>query len=202
MARSNRVQPDGIFGTLPVRGAFTGNRGALCNAEGKIVRRCNGRRWITCTLREKPGRGGHPLDAPNRYTPLFFLDEAAACAAGHRPCAECRRAAYRSWCDAWRVAVGKSAKADEMDAVLHAARLGPRIRERPIDLPPGAFIQWAGRPHLIRDGIALPYLGDSYGPAVPLPGDEAEVLTPAPTLAVMRAGFRPALSATEDRPNW
>jgi len=82
----------------------------LHDAEGTIRRRHATKGWITCTLREKPGRGPHHVLA-GRWTPLFFLDEAVACAAGHRPCAECRRAAYNDFRSAWGRAFGGAAKA-------------------------------------------------------------------------------------------
>lgn len=179
-----------------------GNRGCLHGAEGAIRRSFANKSWITCTLREKPGRGAHPFPVPGRWTPLFFLDEAVACAAGHRPCAECRRAVYNAFRAAWRLAFGTVPKAVEIDAALHEARLGPQLRALAGDLPPGAFILWQGQPHLRGDSSALPYLAGDYQSAVPLPKAEVEVLTPAPLLAVMRAGWRPAMELAADRPNW
>ncbi len=202
MPRANRVQPDGGFGPVPARGAFMGNRGCLHDASGTIRRRSTTKAWITCTLNEKPGRGAHPFPVPGRWTPLFFLDEAVACAAGHRPCAECRRAIYNDFRAAWGRAFGAVAKAAEMDAVLHAARLGPRRTAVPGDLPPGAFFLWHDRAWLQGDGYALPCLGTGYGAPIPPPRDPAEILTPQPLVAVMRAGWRPVMSQGEDRPNW
>ncbi len=202
MARANRVQPDGSFGCIPARGAFMGNRGCLHDASG-LIRRSQGRRgWITCTLREKPGRGAHGFPVPGRWTPLFFLDEAVACAAGHRPCAECRRAVYDDFRAAWALAFGAQARAVDIDRVLHVARLGPRHSAPAHDLPPGAFYLWQDRPHLQGAGQARPYLGEGYGAAIPSPWQDVTVLTPAPLVAVMRAGWRPVLAPADDRPNW
>ena len=208
MSRANRVQPDGGFATLPRHGAFMGNRGCLHDAQGVIRRGHAGKAWITCTLHERADWGPHPFPVPGQWTPLFFLDEAVACAAGHRPCALCRRAVYNEFCSSWERAFGTSRKAVEMDAALHAARIDPVTRKqrrtlRPArDLPTGAFFLWQDRPHLIRDGLALPYADGSYlAPVVP-PAGEVTVLTPAPLVDVMAAGWRPALSAGEDRPNW
>lgn len=202
MARPTRVHPDGSFGTRPARGAFMGNRGCLHDATGAIRRAWAGKAWITCTLNERPDWGPHPFPAPGRWTPLFFLDEAVAASAGHRPCALCRRAAYRAFLDAWQRAFGARPRAVEVDAALHAARRAARPQIDAIDLPTGAFIRHAGRDWLIRDGLALPYQGDGYGPAAPLPQGKVILLTPAPMLAVLRAGWRPCLSAAEDRPGW
>ena len=198
MARPNRVQPDGSLATAPLRGQFIGNRGCLPNPQGVITRRFQGTRWITCTLAEKPARGKVALDQPGRYTPLFLADEAVACAAGHRPCAECRRAVYRE--------LG-AARAFEMDRVLHAARLDGRMAQRLFvaaadDLPDGAFILWHDRAHLIHQGMAVPYDAAGYGAPVPRPCSEVQVMTPAPLVAVMRAGWHPVMAARLDKPNW
>lgn len=209
MPRANRVQPDGTFLSTPARGQFTGNRGILHDASGAMGRaRWRRKAWITCTTRPRPGRAPLPMAAPGHYTPLFFLDEAVACAAGHRPCAECRRAVWRAFAAAWGRAFGAIPKAPEVDAVLHAARINPATRAQrrheadPATLPDGAFVLLAGAPHLVAGGAALPYAPAGYGPARALPEGPVPVLTPAPLVAVMRAGWRPALSPAEDRPGW
>ena len=207
MTRGNRVQPDMTLDTLPLRGQFMGNRGRL-HDNGVIKRRFAGKLWITCTLREKPARGKVPLEAPGHYTPLFFLDEAVACAAGHRPCAQCRRAVYNDFGAAWLRAFGTKFKAAEMDAALHAARLtDTRKAQRRFwwpasDLPQGVFVAWQGQPHLIRQTDALPYRPQGYARAVQRPVGLVEVITPAPLVALMRAGWQPVMDARGDRPNW
>lgn len=208
MTRANRVQPDSTFLTVPARGAFMGNRGCLHDDAGVIRRRHQGKLWITCTLREKPGRGAVPQAAPGRYTPLFFIDEAVACAAGHRPCAECRRAVYNDFRAAWGRAFGAVASAAEMDRVLHAARLDPVTRQprrheaEARSLPAGCFILWNDTPHLLRAAEMRPYAVTGYGTPLPRPEGAVTVLTPAPLVAVMAAGWQPCLSAEADRPNW
>ena len=128
-------------------------------AGGIGARRWAGRAWITCTLHPKPGRALPGVTPPNGYTRLFFLDEAVACAAGHRPCAECRRAAYQAFRAAWARAFGAQASARDMDAVLHDARIVARSRTQrqhsalAESLPDGAFILWDGLP--CRIGAAL-----------------------------------------------
>lgn len=209
MPRANRLQPDGSFLATPARGQFTGNRGILHDADGAMDRaRWKHRAWITCTIRPRPGRPPLPMAMPGHYTPLFFLDEAVACAAGHRPCAECRRTAYVAFKAAWDTAFGTAPKAGEIDAILHAARIDPATRgqRRHIapakTLPTGTFFLLDGQPHLLRDGAALPYGPAGYGPSRRLPEGEVTVLTPAPLIAVMQAGWRPVLSADEDSPGW
>ncbi len=208
MIRANRVQPDGAFLPGPARGAFMGNRGCLHDDAGVIRRKHRGKLWITCTLREKPGRGAVPQDRPGRYTPLFFHDEAVACATGHRPCAECRRAVYNDFRAAWARAFGALASAAEMDAILLAARLDPATRQprrhqaEATLLPMGCFILWNGRPHLLCDAELLPYAPEGYGAPLPRQTGTVTVLTPEPMVRVMAAGWRPTLFADQDRPNW
>ena len=101
VTRRNRVDPWGDLHADPARGLFTGNRGALVDDDRRIVRHhTSSTLWITCVLRFKDWR--HPLDQPHVWTPLFFLDDAVALAAGHRPSATCRRADYVAYRDARR----------------------------------------------------------------------------------------------------
>ena len=207
--RANRVQPDGAFLATAARGQFTGNRGILHDESGAMRRaRWRHKAWITCTIRPRPGRAALPMAAPGHYTPLFFLDEAVACAAGHRPCAECRRAVWRDFAVAWGRAFGTVPRAPEVDAALHKARIDPATRGQrrhealARTLPDGAFILLGGRAHLIRGGQAWPHAPGGYEAPCPLPGGAITVLTPAPLIAVMRAGWRPVLDAATDRPGW
>ena len=195
MARQNRVWPTGEIVAHPARGMFMGNRGCLHDAAGHLcAARWRHRAWITCALSFK-GRK-RELMAPGRYTELFFMDEAVACAAGHRPCAECRRAAWRGFAAAWASAFG-AMRAAEIDRALHAARLEGRSQRRHMaeaaTLPEGAMALIGGTLHLIRPGQAQPWGPDGYGQAAPLPRGPVTVLTPAPIIAVLRAGWRPVL---------
>src|SRR5262249_48279462 len=123
----NRVNPFGDLIAVPDRGTFMGNRGILHDTWGRIRRPWTVKRWLVCVL-EFRGRK-RTVMTPNRYTELFFLDEATALAAGHRPCAECRHARYIAFRDAWAKGRGRSRSprpsADDMDNVLHAERVGP-----------------------------------------------------------------------------
>lgn len=198
MARQNRVTPLAEIIAHPGRGLFTGNRGCLVNDHGQLSgQRWRSRAWITCVLDYKSIR--RTLMQPRRWTELFFLDEAVAFAAGHRPCAECRRAEYNRFRAAWAGAGGPARKAPEMDAMLHAARLTPDRKQRRHDadfaaLPDGSFILHRGQPMLVRGTRLYPYSPDGYGPALPRPGGGAvSVLTPAPLIAVLAAGYAPVL---------
>ena len=140
MPLQNRVTPSGDIVALAGRGTLTGNRGIIHNADKQIVRQWQVKRWIACAL-EFRGRKREVLQ-PNRWTHLFFLDEATAFSAGHRPCAECRNADYKRFRALWESVYGATSGADEIDAVLHANRVDThrkRTYHAPIDaLPDGS----------------------------------------------------------------
>ncbi len=132
MPRQNRVTPPGEIVAAPERGTFMGNRGCLHDAKGQIRRPWQLERWIVCVLAFK-GRQRRVM-TPGRYTELFFLDEATALAAGHRPCAECRRERFNAY---RRALAAGGAKGDEplrsaveIDHRLHAERVAPDRSKR------------------------------------------------------------------------
>src|SRR6266508_5138938 len=116
MPLQNRVTPFGDLIATEARGLLMGNRGRLHDAGRRIVRYAQGRRWIACLTSFRGRR--RAVMSPGSYTELFFLDEAVALAAGHRPCAECRRHDYRRFQAAWARAVGPDVSADAMDLRL------------------------------------------------------------------------------------
>jgi hypothetical protein len=197
MPRRNRVTPTGDIAALLQRGLLTGNRGILHDTTGQMTAaRWRHPHWISCTLTWKGIR--RPIMAPGTWTELFFLDEAVALAAGHRPCALCRRAAYTRFCAAWTTAYGTTPKAAEVDRILHAARLDGRAQRRHTadiaTLPEGAFILTDTAPVLVRRTTLHPFGPTGYGPPEPRPGGGSViVLTPAPIVAVLRAGYGPTL---------
>jgi hypothetical protein len=194
VTRQNRAQPDGAILAHPARGLFMGNRGCLHDAAGGIRHHHRGRRWITCLTAFKGRR--RALMQPGRYTELFFLDEAVACAAGHRPCAECRRADFQAFQAAWTRAFGGPALADHIDRRLQAARWQDGAPARTVaeatSLPPGAIVRHQGQDILITPAGARLYHPGGYRPAPSPPTGPVQVLTPAPLLAVMAAGWQPA----------
>ena len=123
MPLQNRVDPFGNLFRTDARGTMMGNRGGVMHRDREILRTFKSRRWITCLLEFKGRR--RVVMTEKRYTELFFLDEAVAFAAGHRPCAECRRERFNAFKQAWGRLKGldKLPFADEMDLVLHAARI-------------------------------------------------------------------------------
>src|SRR5215468_568114 len=155
MPLQNRVTPFGDLVAVEARGLLMGNRGCLHDARRRIVRYAVGRRWIACLTSFRGRR--RTVMSPRLYTELFFLDEAVALAAGHRPCAECRRPDYDRFRDAWRRAIGGGTSADEMDRRLDTDRLtAPRTRRsyrESIDaLPDGAFVEVGGGAWLMWRG--------------------------------------------------
>jgi hypothetical protein len=199
VARRNRVTPLSELVADPARGLVYGNRGCLHDAAGDIRRGYATRRWIACRLRF---RGWHraPLLQPGRFTELFFLDEATAMAAGHRACALCRREDYARLRAVWEELHPGQAGADAIDAQLHAERLHPAARGRglhaaPFDaLPDGAFVLRDGASWLVLDGWLRRWTPGGYTASVPRPaGEAARVITPPSLVAVLRAGWEPAV---------
>ena len=172
----------------PARGLVFGNRGCLHDADGRIRRRWQVKRWIACRL-EFRGRRRSPLMQPGRYTELFFLDEATAFAAGHRPCAECRRDDYRRFLEL----VGET-RADAIDERLHAERTGERAGAAWASLPDGAFVLDAGEPWLVRGRDLRRWTPAGYAERAARPRNgEATVVTPPSLLVVLAAGWQGAV---------
>jgi hypothetical protein len=184
MPLQNRVTPLGELIAHPARGLVYGNRGCLHDEQGRIRRRFAGKRWIACRL-EFRGRRRAPLMQAGRYTELFFLDDATALAAGHRPCAECRREDYRRL----EVVLGRVG-ADAIDARLHAERLGPRVRRPLAGLPDGAFVLHEGQPWLVLGDALRRWTPAGYADARRGAG-ELEVITPPSLVELLGAGWSP-----------
>ncbi|HZT93427.1 MAG TPA: hypothetical protein VE985_02980 [Gaiellaceae bacterium] len=184
MPLRNRVTPLGELIATPERGLVYGNRGRLHDENGTIRREWQVKRWISCRLEFRGRyRVGGPM-APGRYTGLFFLDEATALAAGHRPCAECRNADYRGF-----LARTGASSADELDSRLHAERLGPRPEGEVGTLPDGAFVLIDEEPWLVLGGRLLRWTPGGYTDRRPAVRRAAR-LTPATSLRVLEAGWK------------
>ena len=203
MPLQNRVMPTGEIVADPGRGQMMGNRGCLHGPDRQLgTSRWRSRLWICCVLDWK-GVQRDPMP-PGRWTALFFLDEATALAAGHRPCAYCRRPDYLDFAEAWRAArdLPGRPRANEMDAVLHHERVGGLRRQvtrraPAAGLPDGAMIRADGRIGLLVAGRLRPWSFGGYGPPaqVKTPG-VVEVLTPPSTVAAIAAGYRPLVHPT------
>ena len=197
MPLQNRVTPLGEIVATPARGLVYGNRGSLHDSAGTIRRPFNGKRWIACRLEFK-GRHRHPLMKPGRFTELFFLDEATAWAAGHRPCAECRREDYVQFGEMWKRLHRGAGGADAIDEMLHAERLdGKEQRRHEADLaeqPDGAFVLRDGMPYLVLGDRLLRWSPSGYADGEPRKARlSVIVITPPSLVEVLRAGWSSSL---------
>jgi hypothetical protein len=183
MPLQNRVTPLGDLIAHPARGLVYGNRGWLHDDRGRIRRRYSGKRWIACRLQF---RGWHrsPLMQPGKFTELFFLDEATAFAAGHRPCALCRREDYVRFTE-----IVGGGGADAIDARLHGERLGRRHEAAFDELPDGAFVLMDGEPWLVCADSLLRWTAAGYDARVPRPRGPAALLTPPSLVSVLARGW-------------
>jgi hypothetical protein len=198
--RQNRVTPWGAIVADPGRGLFFGNRGNLHDDRGAIARTWKSKAWVTCLLQFK-GRK-RQLMQPGRYTELFFLDEATALAAGHRPCGECRRHDLERFKRAWSAAVGVQDMLAEIDRRLHLDRAGPDRRKRIFtarcdELPDGTYIERDRSAWLIFEQSLHRWTPAGYVDRAALPrGESVQVLTPRCTVAVLSAGYGPVVHPT------
>lgn len=207
----NRVTPWGDIVAIEQRGAWLGNRGILHEGTD-VVRFHRSDLWIICRLRYRDWRLAQWQ--PGHYTVLYFYDEAVALAAGHRPCALCRRADYNVFRSAWTAgaaepAAGRSAAAQprpplakEMDRQLHQERIvrgSHRRRSHSMSwptLPQGSFVALDGRPNLVLADSVWPWSPQGYLDPLPRPRTGAvEVITPPSTVAALRGGYRPQIDA-------
>jgi hypothetical protein len=184
MPLRNRVTPLGDVVATPERGLVYGNRGCLHNARGEVVRRAATKRWIACRLSY---RGWYQGATPRsgRFTGLFFLDDATAFAAGHRPCALCRREDYKRVLE-----VTGFTGADAIDLVLQEQRTGPRRRVNVSTLPDGAFVLHDEEPHLVIEGAVRRWTPGGYGPKSTAPRS-GRLITPAALVPVLAEGWDP-----------
>jgi hypothetical protein len=199
MPLQNRVMPSGEIVAMPQRGMLTGNRGIIHDPTTKtlLTKRWSTKAWITCVCEF---RGRHREVMTTRsWTELFFLDEATALAAGHRPCFYCRRDDARAFADAWARGNGMArVSAKEIDAVLHRERLDGRAKRlHPLpctidDLPDGAMIQAEAACYLILRASPLRWSFDDYHAEQQRLRD-VSLLTPPSTLRALAAGYRPVL---------
>lgn len=209
MPYQNRVDPFGTVCAVEPHGLFTGNRGIIHDPASRslLKRRWSSKAWIICDPgfrnRKRDVMGANGPNGSPGWTNLFFLDEATALAAGHRPCFYCRRRAAQDFAGRFGDAFGiASPKAPEIDARLHDERLasggaprGVSISDLP-SLPAGTLIASDAQAWMIADGQAFAWSHSGYGPPQPLT-ELAKlslvVLTPPTSLAVLRAGYSPVL---------
>ncbi len=202
----NRVTPFGEIIATNERGQFIGNRGIIHRGY-EITKRCGTDGWVICVIDFRNRR--RELMSPGTWTELFFLDEATAFAAGHRPCFYCQRARAKEFAAAWGAGMrlGRDASAKEMDAVMkrerqHVRRLSEDASNRrehlPIitnaDLQSGAMVEAGGDAYLFAAGRFFRWNFEGYRPATPK--GPLRLLTPPSVNAAFGAGFGPALHAS------
>lgn len=192
----NRVTPFGDIVAIEQRGLFMGNRGIIHDPATRTLlrRRWTNNAWIICVCEFRGVRRN--VMARRSWTELFFLDEATALAAGHRPCFYCRRDAARDFAAAWARAHGVARiAARDIDAALHVQRLQGHaqrihpLRVPPAELPDGAMIVLSGDAYVMADGLAFRWAESGYQRARRLSRADG-LLTPPSTLATLAAGYR------------
>ena len=207
------MDPWGDLHALTSRGLLTGNRGCVVDDRERVVRHHGSSLWITCRTEFRDRR--QPLARPRRWTPLFFLDDAVALAAGHRPCATCRQSDYLAYRDAVTWATGAPAplRARHLNERLGAERLrrGRGLGRAPdrilwsaswAEVPDGTVVVDAegGAQLVVGDGL-LAFSFDGWGAATPRPsGGAATVLTPPTSVAALAHGYRPLLHPSAGGP--
>lgn len=199
MPKQNRVTPYGELITTPARGTLMGNRGCLHNSRQQVVRHHRGKRWITCVLQFKDRH--RAIMTPGHYTELFFLDEATALAAGHRPCAECSRSRFELFRTLWASAnpdlTDKSApSAGEIDETLHGERItttAQKITQQELlaALPNGSFVAFHDhQPYLWWEEALLAWNPEGYRRVESRPADcIVRVLTPPSIVKTFAQGY-------------
>jgi hypothetical protein len=208
MPRQNRVDPFGQIVATPVHGTLMGNRGCLHDAGDHPLRQYQCRRWIICVLDFKD-RKRQPMP-PGHYTSLFFLDEATALAAGHRPCAECQRARFTIFRTHWAAANPELAgritpPADTIDTALHCERISDHryqrdkvkrtYTERLESLPDGVMVTLEANntPYLVCADALYPWRFEGYGQPIMRPATHVQVLTPRSIVRAIRHGYQPGI---------
>lgn len=202
----NRVSPFGEIVATTARGTLMGNRGCLHDQHDHPLRQYQGRRWIICVLDFK-GRTRQPMP-PGHYTSLFFLDEATALAAGHRPCAECQRERFNLFRAHWGAAnpelAGSAAPLVEtIDTALHHERISDQRYQRNkikltypeqlARLPEGVFVLLEARdtPYLVCGNQLVPWSFARYGRPIARRDAMVQVLTPRSTVRAIAHGYAP-----------
>lgn len=208
MPLQNRVTPAGEIVATPERGTMMGNRGGCFHRPDRTLAATHwaSRQWICCVLSFKGRR--RQLMQPNRYTELFFLDEATALSAGHRPCFECRRADAVRFAELWAGALGEPERpsAPAMDLVLHRERLGSSRQKGTFEADIAALPAWTflrlpsdSTPYLLAPEGLLPWSFAGYGALRARPASQCvQVLTPRTIVAVLSAGYRPMVHPSAD----
>lgn len=200
MPLQNRVDPYGRLIAAKAKGNFLGNRGILHNDSKEIVSQYKHKAWVTCALSFKGIK--REIFSPNRYSELFFLDEATAFSAGHRPCAHCRKARYNEFKAAWIAANSEAPdnklSVQQIDDVLHKERVTKGAQKvtytaQLSDLPSGTFVEFDDKPYLLWDKSLFLWSPQGYKKSdITVSAiNDIKVLTPASIVKLYCNGFIP-----------
>ena len=205
MPLQNRIDPWGKFHANPSRASTRmGNRGILHDSEKRIIRSWAHKGWVSCLMSFKDIKRPKPFSDGN-YSELFFLDEATAFSAGHRPCTYCQRERSHLFREAWLQAnvpdseQRKTMRLPDIDKVLHterAVRGGGRVTfdAKLSELPVGAMFEHEGRAFLLSSKGALPWSFDGYGLKQSISFETTvRVLTPRSIVRAFSEGFLPVM---------
>ncbi len=199
----NRVDPQGNIIRTSARGAWMGNRGQLHDHQQNLLRCFKLKAWITCLLEFKNRK--RQVMSPNRYTELFFFDEATAFAAGHRPCFECRRQDYNRFKFYWlkgnpEYSFNNKTSIQKIDDILHGERIDSEKKKITYDdniknIPDGTFVLLNKQPYLIANKLMNAWSPFGYDKIIDLPKmKKVTVLTPKSIVNAFRAGYKPQMS--------
>ena len=203
MTLQNRVDPSGRLCAVQSRGMLMGNRGILHNDRNEIIKPWAHKAWVTCLLEYKGIKRPKPF-SKGSYSELFFLDEATAFAAGHRPCAYCQRARHLAFKASWvRANVPEEMRAStsipDVDKILHSERTAPHGAKKTFDatlveLPLGTIFEHEGSTYLVAEAGYLPWSFAGYGPLRAIDHTRVvQVLTPPSTVRIFTQGFVPSV---------
>lgn len=206
----NRVNPFGEIIKTPARGTLFGNRGVIHNDKGEIKRPYKLKAWITCLLQFKGRR--FVIMAPKRFTGLFFLDEATAYAAGHRPCNECRKEDFKKFKSYWikgnpEYGFDMKTKIAEIDQIIHEERINTRgdkvtLEMNSIELPDGVFVMIHSTAYLLFQSKLYEWTPFGYKDAIAIPSlPQVTVLTPKSIVNAFEAGLTPIVQLRMNESN-
>lgn len=198
----NRVDPFGNLIKTSARGLWMGNRGLIHDEGQNILRPFKLKAWLICKLEFKGWK--RKVMTPNRYTELFFMDEATAFAAGHRPCFECRKEDYNKFKSFWlkgnpEYGFNEKTSIREIDNILHGERI--KLDKSKVtyeddagNLPSGTFVLVNNQPYLIFNGSLYLWSPFGYEKATALPGGKLQILTPRSVVNSFKAGYIPQIA--------
>lgn len=205
MPLRNRIGPFGTLTATPERGAWTGNRGVIHNANKEIVRNHAVKYWITCVLEYKNFQ--RKVMSPNSWTELFFLDEVTAFAAGHRPCGFYRNADFKRFKNLWllanaeRYSLEGNVKMDVIDHFIHQERLDEKGIQKTFQaylstLPDGTFVTLneSSKAYLWNRYELYEWSFSGYTKVLEfVQNQEVNVLTPFSYVEIFRVGYLPQI---------